>query len=293
MAEKRMLSRLVLDNDEFMEMPTEAQMLYVRLNLAADDRGICDSPRTVMKLCGASNDSMKLLISKKFILSPECRPSVIVIKHWWLNNTLRKERFRETKYTDVLSSLYYDDNKSYSQNPYDGHISCVKDGNLLWPTEIPAMLAAAVTGNPLPPPSVSTPLPDVSTLPEDSVTSGVQTGTQPAPKCTPDGCQVGANWVPQDNIREDNIRECNIDKYNTGKDKGVQGEKETPSADSDPPPDPGASGKDISYFGMKTREEGIEYARKQVQWFMKNGINTDIWEIRARACGIDPKEIFG
>ena len=286
MAEKRMLSRLVLDNDEFMEMPTEAQMLYVRLNLAADDRGICDSPRTVMKLCGASNDSMKLLISKKFILSPECRPSVIVIKHWWTNNTARKERFKETKYTDVLSSLYYDDNKSYSQNPYDGHISCVKDGSLIWPPDIPELIAAASTGNHLPPPSVST-------LPEDSVTNWHPSGTQAAPNGSTDGCTHSANPVPQNRIDKNRLEQVSLDKNNTGKDKGVQGEKETPSADSDPPPDPGASGKDISYFGMKTREEGIEYARKQVQWFMKNGINTDIWEIRARACGIDPKEIFG
>ena len=43
---------------------------------------------------------------------------------------------------------------------------------------------------------------------------------------------------------------------------------------------------------MKTREEGIKYAREQVQWFLKNGISTEIWEIRARECGIDPKEIL-
>ena len=292
MAEKRMLSRLVLDNDEFMEMPNEAQMLYVRLNMAADDRGICDCPRTVMKLCGASNDSMKLLLTKKFILSPDCRPNVVVIKHWWTNNTARKERFKETKYTDVLSSLYYDDNKSYSQNPYDGHISCVKDGSLIWPPDIPELIAAASSGAQLPPPNVSTLPSEVSTLPDDPVTDGLPSGTQSAPNGSTDGCTHDAEPVPQNRIDKNRLEQVRVDKINTGKDKGVQGEKETPSADSDPPPKPAASGKEISYFGMKTREEGIKYAREQVQWFLKNGISTEIWEIRARECGIDPKEIL-
>lgn len=149
MANKRMFSNDILNNDEFIEMPLEAQMLYIRLNMAADDRGICDGPRTVMRACGASNDSMKLLIAKKFVLIPSCKPSVVVIKHWWVNNNVRKERFKETKHTDVMQELFYDNNKSYSQNPNDGHISCISNGRLIWPADVPELMSGQLPTLPL------------------------------------------------------------------------------------------------------------------------------------------------
>ena len=130
MAEKRMVSNQIINSDEFTDMPVDAQMLYVRLNLAADDRGICDKPRQVMNICRSPDDCMKLLIAKKFILVPTCRPSVVVIKHWWINNNFRSQRFKETRYTDVLEELYYDENKSYSKNP-ENHFPCMQNGALV------------------------------------------------------------------------------------------------------------------------------------------------------------------
>lgn len=125
MAEKRMFARAVVCSDAFLDMPKDAQCLYFQLNLAADDRGICDCPRRVMRSCGASDDSMRLLIAKKFVLIPKCNDQVIVIKHWRINNNMRSQRFKETKHMNVLGELFYDENKSYSQNPGDGHIPCL------------------------------------------------------------------------------------------------------------------------------------------------------------------------
>lgn len=135
MAEKRMFSRAVVCSDAFLDMPSEAQCLYYQLNMAADDRGFCDCPRRVMRMLGASDDSMKLLIAKKFVLIPVCNDQVIVIKHWRINNNMRTQRFKETKYTDILNELFYDENNSYSQNPGDGHIPCLpcSDVDLLPP----------------------------------------------------------------------------------------------------------------------------------------------------------------
>lgn len=125
MAEKRMFARAVVCSDAFLDMPKDAQCLYFQLNMAADDRGICDCPRRVMRSCGASDDSMRLLIAKKFVLIPKCNDQVIVIKHWRINNNMRSQRFKETKHMNVLGELFYDENKSYSQNPGDGHIPCL------------------------------------------------------------------------------------------------------------------------------------------------------------------------
>lgn len=197
MAEKRMFSSQILNNDDFIDMPTEAQMLYIRLNMAADDRGICDSPRTVMRSCSASNDSMKLLIAKKFVLLPSCKPSVVVIKHWWVHNSIRKERFKETKHTDVMSELFYDDNKSYSQNPNDGHISCLLNGKLIWPPDLPEIFSGMTPSLP-----------------------------QPSPSCTPTVHQSGDSWVPQNRIEENRLNQFSVDKDREG---GLRGEQPAPA----------------------------------------------------------------
>ena len=126
MAERRMFAKSIIESDPFMDMPPEAQMLYIRLNMAADDDGFCDNPRSIMRSCGASNDSMKLLIAKKFVLTFEKKDNfIVVIKHWRMNNYIRKDTYHETKYKEFMRELYYDENQSYSLNPGDGHVPCI------------------------------------------------------------------------------------------------------------------------------------------------------------------------
>ena len=109
-----------------MDMPAEAQALYFHLCMAADDDGFCDNPRSIMRSCGASNDTMKLLISKKFVLTFEKNDGfIVVVKHWRLNNYIRKDTYHETKYKEFMRELYFDENQSYSMNPGDGHVPCI------------------------------------------------------------------------------------------------------------------------------------------------------------------------
>lgn len=115
-----------------MDMPAEAQALYFHLCMAADDDGFCDNPRSIMRSCGASNDTMKLLIGKKFVLTFEKNDGfIVVVKHWRLNNYIRKDTYHETKYKEFMRELYFDENQSYSMNPGDGHVPCL-------PQSIPA-----------------------------------------------------------------------------------------------------------------------------------------------------------
>lgn len=103
-------------------------MLYIRLNMAADDDGFCDNPRSIMRACGASDDSMKLLVTKKFVLTFSKQDNfVVVIKHWRMNNYIRKDTYHETKYKEFMRELYYDENNSYSLNPGDGHKPCLPE----------------------------------------------------------------------------------------------------------------------------------------------------------------------
>lgn len=103
MAEKRMFSNKVIGSDAFLEMPDSTQNLYFHLSMYADDDGFVDKPKSIMRMTGKKEDDLKLLIAKSFIIPFDT--GVIVIRHWRLNNYLRKDRYNETKYIEEKSKL--------------------------------------------------------------------------------------------------------------------------------------------------------------------------------------------
>ena len=120
MAQKRMFTMKIVDSDAFLEMPLSTQCLYFHLNMRADDDGFIGNTKRIMKIIGASEDDLRLLIAKRFVLTFE--DGVIVIKHWRMHNTLSRDRYAETSYTDEKKTLLLKDNGSYSLtggNPID------------------------------------------------------------------------------------------------------------------------------------------------------------------------------
>ena len=53
----------IVDSDAFLDMPLSTQCLYFHLNMRADDDGFIDKPKRIMKIVGASDDDLKLLIA--------------------------------------------------------------------------------------------------------------------------------------------------------------------------------------------------------------------------------------
>lgn len=104
----------IVDSDAFLDMPSSTQCLYFHLNMRADDDGFIGNPKRIIRLIGASEDDLKLLIAKNFVLTFE--NGVIVIKHWRMHNTLSKRRYRETQYIDEKKELLLKANGSYSFN---------------------------------------------------------------------------------------------------------------------------------------------------------------------------------
>ena len=120
MAQKRMFTMKIVDSDAFLDMPATTQCLYFHLNMRADDDGFIGNPKRIMKITGASEDDLRLLIAKRFVLTFE--DGVIVFKHWRMHNTLSRDRYVETSYTDEKKMLLLKDNGSYSLtggNPID------------------------------------------------------------------------------------------------------------------------------------------------------------------------------
>ena len=111
MAERRMFAKTIALSDAFLDMPMSARCLYFTLGMVADDDGFVNSPRAVMRQCGASDDDMKILVAKKFVLLFES--GIIVIKHWRVNNYLRTDRYVETKYTEEKAKIAADEKGIY------------------------------------------------------------------------------------------------------------------------------------------------------------------------------------
>ena len=112
MAERRMFARTIVESDAFLDMPLSAQSLYVHLVMNADDWGFVNNPRSIRRMCSASDDDLRILVAKKFILTFDS--GAAVIKSWWVNNYVRSDRRHATRYQDELATLYIDENKSYT-----------------------------------------------------------------------------------------------------------------------------------------------------------------------------------
>ncbi len=114
MAERRMFAKTIIDSDAFLDMPLSARLLYYDLSMRADDDGFVNSPKKIMRMVGASQDDLGILILRKFIIPFDT--GVVVIKHWRIHNYIRKDMYHETKYKDELATLSLDENNAYTQS---------------------------------------------------------------------------------------------------------------------------------------------------------------------------------
>ena len=68
MAQRRMFSFQIVSADEFLEMPLTSQALYFHLGMSADDDGFV-SPRKILRMTGAGEDDLKVLLAKNCLLA--------------------------------------------------------------------------------------------------------------------------------------------------------------------------------------------------------------------------------
>jgi hypothetical protein len=113
MAERRMFAKTIIDSDMFLDMPLATQSLYFHLSMRADDDGFINNPKKIQRMIGASDDDLKVLVMKRFILPFDS--GVVVIKHWRMHNYIRNDRYKETVYQEEKSQLLLKENGSYTE----------------------------------------------------------------------------------------------------------------------------------------------------------------------------------
>lgn len=127
MAKKRMFNNSVLDTDAFLDLPLSTQALYFHLNLRADDDGFISNPKRIQQYIGASEDDLKLLVLKSFVIAFD--DGVIVIKHWRMHNTIRNDRYQPTNFQEDLALLGIKENKAYTLNVSKVETEYIPNGN--------------------------------------------------------------------------------------------------------------------------------------------------------------------
>lgn len=111
MAERRMFAKSIVLSDAFLDMSMSARCLYFALSMFADDDGFVDSPKGIIRQCGANTEDLSELAENKFIIS--FNSGVIVIREWKINNSIQKDRYKPTQHKKEFSMLKLDENNAY------------------------------------------------------------------------------------------------------------------------------------------------------------------------------------
>jgi len=106
MAERRMFSKRIINTAKFLKMPVSTQCLYFHLGLQADDDGVVEA-YTVMNQTGATEDDLKILVAKGFVIVLN-DDLVTYITDWQENNKIRADRKVDTVYKDLLLQMLPD-----------------------------------------------------------------------------------------------------------------------------------------------------------------------------------------
>ena len=136
MAERRMFAKSIIDSDMFLDMPVTAQLLYFQLGMRADDDGFVNNPKRIMRDVRCSDDDMKVLIAKRYIIPFES--GVIVIRHWKLHNFIRRDRYKPST-CEEKNMIETTKDKVYELSESDGMSLGIPNDNqtvTTWDTQV-------------------------------------------------------------------------------------------------------------------------------------------------------------
>ena len=108
MAEKRMFSRELVESDQFLELPLSAQGLYMHICMEADDDGFVNNANRIRKVVEASKEDYQILFDRGYLL--QMANGLVVVSHWKICNSIRKDRYKPTMYQSEWSKLRLLDN---------------------------------------------------------------------------------------------------------------------------------------------------------------------------------------
>ena len=116
MAQRRMISRKIAEDDRFVDMHPVSKLLYFYLVLNADDDGFVGSVKMINFLTNADQSNYDELLENNLILEPT-KNGVYVITDWYAQNKIEPKIYKATEYLSVRALLFIKTNFAYTTNP--------------------------------------------------------------------------------------------------------------------------------------------------------------------------------
>lgn len=126
---RRMFESAVMETNTFQSLPKSSQLLYFYLNLYADDDGFVDNSKFLVRAYGFNEDDLNVLILKEFLIYFEDEAQIIVIRHWHEHNSIRSDRYKETKYIELKQRLVLVNNEYKVIGIEVNETNCLPGGN--------------------------------------------------------------------------------------------------------------------------------------------------------------------
>lgn len=101
-----MFAKKIIDSARFLKMPVSSQSLYFHLGMRADDDGVVEA-FSVMRLVGATEDDLKILVAKGFVVVLN-DDLVTYLTDWTEHNQIRADRKIDSQYKDLLLQVIPD-----------------------------------------------------------------------------------------------------------------------------------------------------------------------------------------
>lgn len=111
MAERRMLSRAIMEEDALISLPAKVVAYYVYIILQADDDGFVDRGKLIRRMLGVREKDARLLVEQGYLIPFDS--GIMAVAHWHIHNRVRKDTYVPTKYTRELAMLETDKSGMY------------------------------------------------------------------------------------------------------------------------------------------------------------------------------------
>lgn len=106
--EKTMVAVSVFGADEFLNLSTDAQALYLQLNLAADGSGVVDCRLRIVRGMGVPAEAYEELERAGFVdtFTDGAGKSLCLILDWWVSNSFDCHHYFPGAYWQDVLALY-------------------------------------------------------------------------------------------------------------------------------------------------------------------------------------------
>ncbi len=103
MANKRMVAKEMLESDDFTSMSANARLLYVYMVVYADDDGIVDNPKNIVRMAQAVEGDIKQLIENELVIP--LGNKLLIVRDWLRFNKVQPSRYKPTVYAEAIENI--------------------------------------------------------------------------------------------------------------------------------------------------------------------------------------------